>query len=178
MNAILAESKIFTVMVSLIFVGYAGHQPGTHQETTNQFKKHITERTDSTQDHEERIESSEPEATERVMNEFLTVSTEVLPPLDVNTYWAWAKIKDTAQAYRCFSYHYPDDPRATRAKERWAELDFVNTSKDNTLSAYRRFLRIHHESRFARKTARGSYSYNQRDPNSVLFRRVVDILIH
>ena len=86
-------------------------------------------------------------------------------PMDANAFWAWAQKKDAAQAYRCFVYHYPDGPRAAKAKDRWAELDFQklvirDDDKNNWYhlrdglspswrSSCRRFLHLHRNSRFA-----------------------------
>ena len=49
--------------------------------------------------------------------------------LDADDYWQWATNKHTAQAYRCFLYHYPDDSHVPLAKKHWEELDFEWTQE-------------------------------------------------
>jgi len=78
-------------------------------------------------------------------------SSSDITPINADYYWQWATNRHNAQAYRCFIYHYPDDPRIPQARVWWEELDFEWTLEKDAGWAYRRFLRNHPNSRFVLK---------------------------
>ena len=100
-----------------------------------------------------------------------------LTPLDADAYWKWAEKKDAGQAYRCFVYHYPDDPRVAKAKQRWAELDFLVVEEDGKRPAYRWFLHRHPQSRFAAMAAVRAKPVNRNEPGSPLRQQSLDALL-
>ena len=71
--------------------------------------------------------------------------------LDADGYWSWAESWNTAAAYRCFTFHYPKDPRVAAARAKGAALECEKIEKNGTPADCRRFLRAHPDSEFVER---------------------------